>query len=120
MDEPKKQEPKKNNTEKGFFALSEDKKDVFLTPWSLVHFLSGSALKSLGAGFWTNFLIHGGYEVKDRLAHPTPYNSKFNSVGDQVCSMAGWYVVKKDPNWIIFFVYAYIAAALFADRFQIG
>lgn len=118
MTEPK--EPKKNNTEKAFFALSEEKKDVFLTPWSLVHFLSGSALKSLGASFWTNFGIHGAYEVKDRMAHPNPYNSKFNSVGDQLCSMAGWYLVKKDTNWIIFFLASYISAALFADRFNIG
>ena len=34
--------------EKSIFAVTEDEKDVFLTPWSAVHFLSGAAIKGLG------------------------------------------------------------------------
>ena len=52
------------NQPKKFFAMSENEVDAFLTPWSVVHFLSGAAAKGLGWNFWLNFGFHAAYEVK--------------------------------------------------------
>lgn len=107
--------------EKSIFAVTEDEKDVFLTPWSAVHFLSGAAIKGLGWNFWSNYLIHGAYEVKDHYNKEEVYNSTFNSLGDQVCSMAGWALTTSgNKDMIVVFALAYGAAALLGQGNYIG
>ena len=96
--------------EKGLFGKDEEEKDLLLTPWSAVHFLSGAAMKGLGAGFWTNFALHGAYEAKDHFNKPNNYNSTFNSAGDQVCSMAGFVSVDPHIKWFFFWVIGYSMA----------
>jgi hypothetical protein len=100
---------------KGLFAMDESVDDVLLTPWSVVHFLSGAACKGLGWSFWSNFALHGAYEAKDHFFKEEIYNSKFNSVGDQFCSMAGYVCVDKDIKWLYYWMAAY-AAAYFAGN----
>ena len=96
-------------------GMSEETHDMFLTvPWSIVHFLSGAAVKGLGWNFWTNFLLHGAYELKDQNNTDEVYNSKFNSVGDQVCSMAGFLYAKSgNTAWINAFLFGFLFAVAF-------
>ena len=93
--------------EKALIGISETKKDLLLTPWSIVHFLSGAACKGLGWQFWSNFLLHGAYEVKDHLNRAENYNSKVNSVGDQFCSMLGFVWADRDIKWLYYWLIAY-------------
>ena len=107
--------------EKTLFAMTEKEKDVLLTPWSLIHFLSGAAIKGFGWDFWSNFVIHGAYEVKDHYNKDRIYNSSFNSVGDQVCSMAGWSLAQNgDTNLVYVFVVAYGLMALIGQEEYVG
>ena len=94
-----------------FFAMDERENDALTTPWSLVHFLSGSAMKAFGFGFTSNFMFHMGYEYKDYLDHQakTRYNSPINSAADQMYSMLGWVAATKgDVDWMVAFVGAFL------------
>ncbi len=71
------------------FAFKEDPIDSLFTPWSIVHFLSGAAAKSLGVTFWQNFIFHGMYELKDNFDSDFIHNSTLNSIGDQALSALG-------------------------------
>lgn len=106
--------------EKKLFGLSEKEHDLFLTfPWSIVHFLSGAAIKSLGWNFWTNFLLHGAYELKDQSKRAEVYNSMWNSVGDQFCSMAG-FVLTNNSRWVPIFLFSFIFAVAFRGPDRLG
>ena len=73
-------------------------------------------VKALGGNFWTNFLLHGAYELKDQGNTDEVYNSMFNSVGDQVCSMAGFFYAKSgDTMWINAFLFGFLLAVAFRD-----
>ena len=115
--EPEPEPDEHLNQPKKFFATSEEKVDALLTPWSLVHFLSGAAAKGIGWGFWLNFGFHAAYEVKDHFNLENVYNSKLNSVGDQACSIAGWMSVKKnDIKWLYIWLAAYCVAYGMGDN----
>ena len=97
------------------FARDEQDDDAITTPWSLVHFLSGSAMKSLGFSTISNFLFHAGYEYKDYLDHQAKvrYNSPINSAGDQMSSLLGYYAATKgDYDWLVAFVGAFLLMLL--------
>ena len=90
-------EPEKR--QKRLIGLSEETHDMFLTvPWSVVHFLSGTAVKALGGNFWTNFLLHGAYELKDQGNTDEVYNSMFNR--DFFTPRAEHDVDQRIPVWI--------------------
>lgn len=98
-------------------AMNEEKHDVLLTPWSIVHFFSGAACKGLGWGFWTTFGLHALYEYKDYLAHPDIiYNSPVNSIGDQATAMVGWYMGKVGDRKMFLLWLVSFAAALFTKE----
>ena len=59
---------KKDNEGQTLYSMDEADEDAFLTPWSLVHYLSGAAMKGLGLSFPVA-LVHGAYEVKDQSVH---------------------------------------------------
>ena len=65
---------------------------VALTPWSVVHMLSGGAMRSVGMSQITANLFHGAYEIKD--AFFTKDRSKVNGVFDQIMCNVGWHVMK--------------------------
>ena len=95
---------------KALFGKSEEEKDLLLTPWSIVHFLSGAACKGIGWGFWSNFALHAAYEVKDHLQREEIHNSKFNSVGDQACSVAGYLYADVNIKWMYYWGFSYVVA----------
>jgi hypothetical protein len=77
------------------FAKTEgdDLPDALLTPWSIVHFLSGAVANSwFDLKFWPWEAIHAAYEIKDRIQHDKgEYNSITNSASDQIISGVGHY-----------------------------
>ena len=87
----------------------ENETAIFLTPWSLVHFLGGMAAKQtqLFSPFWW-FMTHGAYEAKDQVARDKGimYNSFLNSVGDQTVAMVGFYVAPSSPDMSLLWVWA--------------
>ena len=105
--------------ETAVFAVTEADKKAFLTPWSLVHYLSGAAMKGIGFGFWPASLIHGVYEIKDRQAHANRrvYNSAENSLGDQAVAMLGWYTTRKgEEGWLWLWLASWAAASVLGDE----
>ena len=93
---------------------------TILTPWSLVHFLSGAAAKQTGlfprAYMW--FIAHGLYEVKDQILDSTTEHvrSVINSVGDQASAMLGYFAVKSKVSMTYFYVWiGSIAVALMLE-----
>ncbi len=96
--------------------MNEEYDDSFMTPWSLVHFLSGAAMKGMGWGWWPTFALHAAYEYKDYLAHPDIYNSPLNSAGDQTMAMAGWLAAKKGDKRMFWFWLLSFGAAVFTKE----
>ena len=85
---------------------------VVLTPWSLIHFLSGCAAKqSKRMSFTTWFIAHGLYETKDQIVRTlstkkSKANSWPNTAGDQTCAMLGYLITPANskipfvPIWL--------------------
>ena len=48
---------KKDNEGQTLYSMDEADEDAFLTPWSLVHYLSGAAMKGLGLSFPVAFVV---------------------------------------------------------------
>ena len=102
-----------------WFGLLEDPdKDVVLavTPWSMIHFLSGSAAKQIGIPFKWFWLAHLGYEIKDQINSETGeiYNSFVNSVGDQMMGTLGHILTPEKSKGGRVFVYIFVGAYLTA------
>ena len=99
-------------------GLHDTPEGTVITPWSLVHLLSGCAAKQLGffntAGF---FVAHGIYEVKDRILDSTTsyIRSLPNSIGDQAFAMTGFILTKprNDSYWILFYLLSLLLAVNF-------
>ena len=92
--------------DKVVIGLSETKdQDVFLTPWTAVHFGVGGVFAQLNVGFWTFQVIHGLYELKDYiLTYKTNndseyHNSIINSFGDQLFATLGYTLGKHHKNF---------------------
>ena len=97
------------------YALAEEKnKPTFVTPWSLVHFMSGGVAKEVGMRLLWFELLHGAYELKDWVIDRSGTgnkNSLFNSVGDQAVATVGWLVGKKTGKlglWSVGFVASWL------------
>ena len=93
---------------------SDDLPNALLTPWSLIHFLSGAVAYSwFDIRFWPWELIHLAYELKDRIQHTKgEYNSLPNTVADQILSGVGHYFgqkISKQNSPLLFFTMASLA-----------
>ena len=105
-----------------FAAKEEEDNPAFLTPWSIPHFLAGSAAKEIGIFnlLWWE-ILHGAYEVKDQIMNNTEggnKNSLFNSIGDQAVTTAGWLLVNRKGyvgKWTLFFLGSWVAAVTLDD-----
>ena len=110
---------KKDNPHSTLYSDDEKYEDALFTPWSFVHYMSGCAMKGLGVSFVNTFAIHLLYEAKDRDEHERGevYNSMINSIGDQGCCMAGWYLTpaKYDPKWVFWFLASWAFASSMKD-----
>ena len=104
-----------------FIAISEtEDEDAVFTPWSAVHFFSGSAAKEWKVPFWWFQLGHVMYETKDQLRNQEDLyqNSFLNSVGDQLGATAGWLAVTppKGYKYTILFIASWLGAISLGDR----
>ena len=73
-------------------AMSEEGgRVVFITPWSIVHYIAGAAAKEIGIPFEWWFMLHLLYEIKDQILDELggEHNSFLNSMADQAFTSAG-------------------------------
>jgi hypothetical protein len=73
---------------------------VIVTPWSLMHILSGMAMKSAGLNFTAAFTVHALYEMMDMYKREVgiEFNSSLNSVADQGMAMVGHFLIGKNTD----------------------
>ena len=87
----------------------KNKTAILVTPWSMVHFLSGMAAKQtkLFTPFWW-FATHAVYEAKDQVATEQDiiYNSFLSSIGYQAAAMLGFYVADYSAQVPLLWVWA--------------
>ena len=96
----------------------------FITPWSFIHFLSGGSIYKFIHFINTKFhlkinefqfmiIIHTIYEIKDfyktYFLKDRSYwgdNTFFNSVGDTICAIVGYYFFKncKELNFVVIII----------------
>lgn len=81
-------------------SLSDDPDNPkILTPWSLIHIISGLVFASFAKymnlkksiSFISLFILHGLYELKD-VTLDGSHNSTINSIGDQICALIGFFI----------------------------
>ena len=102
-------------------ASHEDKSKnevALITPWSVMHFMSGAAAKQVGLPLSWFFMIHLAYETKDQVMSEISeqYNSFINSVGDQAIGTLGHVLAPRGSVDTLFsqpFVIAFAAAIFF-------
>jgi hypothetical protein len=99
-------------------------KPALFTPWSLAHFITGIAFKSMDVSSRNAFLIHLIYELKDlyisyvkqknlnpNLPNSTIQNSFLNSIVDQISFEIGFSLIpkiKERETILLFFILAFL------------
>ena len=94
------------------FSLEDTiKKNALITPWSVVHLLTGYLFSlyginvlniSFNSAFWIGLLLHTLYEIKDLSCYflncseeNTWHNNSFiNSIKDTIFFIIGFYLIK--------------------------
>jgi hypothetical protein len=115
----------------GLIELSEFKHstNIFITPWSIAHFIYGYISVLLGFNYFWGFLIHSLYEymnltndsVKNKwkkIYEGFRTDSFFNSIGDTVFFLIGMYLAKHYNNNLLFFVIFIIGVLFFSPQYQ--
>ena len=110
------------------FTLSNQ---IFITPWSSVHFMSGYIMLLLGFNYFWGFLIHSVYEYLNLTNQSIKNNWKqfykgfrtdsvFNSIGDTVFFLLGMYVAKKYNNNLLLFMVFLTGILFFTPQYQLS
>lgn len=97
--------------------------NIFITPWSIAHFISGYIFLLLGFNYFWGLVIHSIYEyinltndsVKKKwkkLYDGFRTDSFFNSIGDTIFFLLGMYLAKHYNNNFLFFI-IFIVGVLF-------
>ena len=88
-------EPFKMRKKRLLLATEDDEQDALVTPWSLIHALSGAVAKSFQVDFWEWQILHGIYELKDQMKQEEYRNSIINTFGDQAFATLGFVITKR-------------------------
>jgi len=108
------------------FTLSNN---IFITPWSSIHFMTGYIMLLLGFNYFWGFLIHSLYEYLNLTNRSIKYNWKkfykgfrtdslFNSIGDTVCFLLGMYVAKHYNNNLLLFLIVIAGIIFLTPQYQ--
>ena len=99
------------------------KLNIFITPWSISHFVTGYMLKLFGLNYISGLICHTIYEYRNYTSEPLKqkwgedwYGFKndyiFNSIGDTVVFLLGMFLAKNYNNWY-FFIFIFLLGVLF-------
>ena len=99
------------------------KLNIFITPWSISHFVTGYMLKLFGLNYISGLICHTIYEYRNYTSEPLKQkwgedwygfknDSIFNSIGDTVVFLLGMFLAKNYNNWY-FFIFIFLLGVLF-------
>jgi hypothetical protein len=99
------------------------KLNIFITPWSISHFVTGYMAKLFGLNYMTGLICHTIYEYRNYSSKPLKIewskdwygfktDSIFNSIGDTVVFLLGMFLAKNYNNWY-FFIFIFLLGVLF-------
>lgn len=102
---------------------------IFITPWSIAHFVTGYVMSEAGINYLSGFTIHSLYEaitlysetIKDKwkkvyIGHKT--DSLFNTLGDTIVFMIGMFLAKKYNSFLLLFIIVLIGLIFYSAPFQ--
>lgn len=103
--------------------------NIFITPWSIAHFISGYIFSLLGFDYFWGLVIHSIYEYVNltndsvkkkwkKLYDGFRTDSFFNSIGDTVFFLLGMYLAKHYNNNFLFFIIFIIGVLFFSPQYQ--
>ena len=99
------------------------KLNIFITPWSISHFVTGYMLNLFGLNYISGLICHTIYEYRNYTSEPLKQkwgedwygfknDSIFNSIGDTVVFLLGMFLAKNYNNWY-FFIFIFLLGVLF-------
>ena len=105
------------------------KTNIFITPWTIAHFIYGYVFYLLGFNYLSGFIIHSFYEyitltnktVKEKWKHVYDgfkKDSMFNTLGDTVFFMLGMFLAKHYNNIYFLFLIILIGIWFFSPIYQ--
>ena len=115
----------------GSFQLGNVKQElnIFITPWTIAHFISGYVFYLLGFNYFWGFIIHSLYElitltnktVQEKWKHVYDgfkKDSYFNTLGDTIFFMLGMFLSKHYNNLYLFLFILLIGFWFFSPTYQ--
>ena len=115
----------------GSFQLGNLKQElnIFITPWTIAHFISGYIFYLLGFNYLWGFIIHGLYEyvtltnktVQEKWKHlydGFKKDSYFNTIGDTIFFMLGMFLAKHYNNIYLLILIIFIGIWFFYPTYQ--
>lgn len=102
---------------------------IFITHWSIAHFVTGYVMSEAGINYLSGFTIHSLYEaitlysktIKDKwkkvyIGHKT--DSIFNTLGDTIVFMIGMFLAKKNNSILLLLIILLIGLIFYSTPFQ--
>jgi len=97
--------------------------NIFITPWSISHFVTGYMAKLFGLNYIIGLICHTIYEYSNYTSEPLKQkwskdwygfknDSIFNSIGDTVVFLFGMFLAKNFNNWYLF-IFIFLLGLLF-------
>jgi len=115
----------------GSFQLGNinHKSNIFITPWTIAHFIFGYVFYLLGFNYLWGFIIHSLYEyitltnktVQKKWKHVYDgfkKDSYFNTIGDTVFFMLGMFLAKHYNNIYLLILIIFIGIWFFYPTYQ--
>jgi hypothetical protein len=102
---------------------------IFITPWSIAHFVSGYITQAFGINYLFGFILHTIYEyinytnntIKNKWSGQWigfKKDSIFNSIGDTLFFMLGMFVAKKYNTIYLFIIISIVGFIFYSPHFQ--
>ena len=102
---------------------------IFITPWSVAHFVSGYMTQAFGINYLYGFILHTIYEyinytnntIKNKWSGQWigfKKDSIFNSIGDTIIFLLGMMFAKKCNNIYLFIIISIVGFIFYSPNFQ--
>lgn len=103
--------------------------NIFITPWSVAHFISGYMIQAFGVNYIYGLIGHTIYEYVNHISYPLKKkwsegwkgfkcDSVFNSVGDTFVFLLGMMLAKNYKNMYLFYFIVILGLLFFSPYVQ--